>query len=86
MNEDKLDFERRYGGDEQQRIEELEKELAAFDEISAVRVKHGLNPDGVDHSVHIRVRMQKLEEMVYGDFVAGIKRRLDYVKSYGGSK
>jgi hypothetical protein len=84
MNEDKLDFERRYGGDEKQRIEEIEKEIAAYHDMNAVRLKYGLKPND-NQDTHIRIQMQRLEEMVYGDFIAGIKRRLEYVKSYRGS-
>ena len=42
MNEKERDFHRTYGGDEKQRIEELEKEIAAYDDMNAVRVKYGL--------------------------------------------
>jgi hypothetical protein len=81
VNEDKLELHRRYGGDEKQRIEELEKEIAAYDDMNAVRVKYGLALN-CDQDAHIRIQLQKLEEMVYGDFITGIKKRLEYVKSY----
>ena len=61
MNEDKLEFHRRYGGDEKQRIEELEKEIAAYDDMNAVRVKYDLALN-CDQDAHIRIQLQKLEE------------------------
>jgi hypothetical protein len=73
MDELEKDFHTRYGGSVNQRIEEIEKLIGAYDDMNAVRVKHGLPKDD-DQDTHIRVQMQKLEELVYGDFITVVKK------------
>jgi hypothetical protein len=81
MDESEKDFQTRYGGSLNQRIEELEKLVGAYDDMNAVRVKHGLPKDD-SQDVNIRIQMQKLEELVYGDFITGIRERLALVRSH----
>jgi hypothetical protein len=81
MDKGREEFEIKYGGTVEERIATIDKLIAANEEINVVRAKHGLpEQDSIMNKAEIDNKMDKVEELVYGDFISSIKTRLEALK------
>ena len=84
MDKSREEFEIEYGGTVEERIATIEKLLAASEEINAVWAKYGLpEQDSIVNEAEID---NKVEELVYGDFISSIKTRLEALKKAHSEK